>query len=379
MAGANISGNLRNPQVAIPRGTLAAIAVSAVTYTLFALVSGATYARDADGSEVVLDKPQDCYLNTSCPYGLHNYYQAVCEDRLIPIITFFAKGYGPGNDPRRAYALCFLITVAVLMIDVNWGTSTTATTYKHAFNGVMKLTKNETHVKNYRPQSPIDASNQLATARRIEEMSQKVLRREHIKGICKVVVAPSLENGCTMLYQVCGLGRMSPNIVLLGFMESALRGGGDTALLKRAYSMSEESISSAGSEVEKVSSKKTVIDVWWLSDDGGLTLLVPYLLTQKGSRLKGASLRIFTVAPEGMSVPSEEKRMASLLEKFRIHYSYLHVVPAFTKPNQETNEKFYKSLKPFLGENEEGLTDPYRYFSTLPFPQKDVSSSLYMN
>ncbi|KAK6014344.1 hypothetical protein OSTOST_20296, partial [Ostertagia ostertagi] len=197
-------------------------------------------------------------------------FQAVCEDKLIPLITFFAKGYGPGNDPRRAYALCFLITIAVLMIDINWGTSTTATTYKHAFNGVMKLTKNETHVKNYRPQvlvlsgapherppliqlaysitrgasllmcgnvihepTSLEASNQLATARRIEEMSQKVLRREHIKGICKVVVAPSLENGCTMLYQICGLGRMSPNIVLLGFMESALKSGDDTGLSKR--------------------------------------------------------------------------------------------------------------------------------------------------
>ncbi|KAK6031282.1 hypothetical protein OSTOST_02569 [Ostertagia ostertagi] len=48
MAGANISGNLRNPQVAIPRGTLAAIAVSAAIYTLFAMISGATYTRDAD-------------------------------------------------------------------------------------------------------------------------------------------------------------------------------------------------------------------------------------------------------------------------------------------------------------------------------------------
>ncbi|KAK6031283.1 hypothetical protein OSTOST_02570 [Ostertagia ostertagi] len=76
MAGANISGNLRNPQVAIPRGTLAAIAVSAAIYTLFAMVSGATYARDADGtSEIDMGKPPDCYLNSSCPFGLHNYYQ----------------------------------------------------------------------------------------------------------------------------------------------------------------------------------------------------------------------------------------------------------------------------------------------------------------
>ena len=28
------------------------------------------------------------------------------------------------------------------------------------------------------------------------------------------------------------------------------------------------------------------IDVWWLSDDGGLTLLVPYLLKQRKSHLE---------------------------------------------------------------------------------------------
>ncbi|KAK6030380.1 amino acid permease, partial [Ostertagia ostertagi] len=150
MAGANISGHLKNPQAAIPRGTLAAIAVSTVVYTAFALVAGATYARDADGvNEVDHDNPPDCYLNASCPFGLHNYYQmvtvtsvwpplitigivasslcsamsslvsaprAVCTDKLIPKLAFFAKGYGPGNDPRRAYALAFLITVFVVMI-----------------------------------------------------------------------------------------------------------------------------------------------------------------------------------------------------------------------------------------------------------------------
>lgn len=32
--------------------------------------------------------------------------------------------------------------------------------------------------------------------------------------------------------------------------------------------------------------KKAVIDVWWLYDDGGLTLLIPYLLTQPKSYLE---------------------------------------------------------------------------------------------
>ncbi|KAK5973234.1 hypothetical protein GCK32_015922, partial [Trichostrongylus colubriformis] len=41
---------------------------------------------------------------------------AVCEDKLIPSINYFAKGYGAGNDPRRAYALCYAITIAIVMI-----------------------------------------------------------------------------------------------------------------------------------------------------------------------------------------------------------------------------------------------------------------------
>ena len=34
--------------------------------------------------------------------------------------------------------------------------------------------------------------------------------------------------------------------------------------------------------------KMGTIDVWWLYDDGGLALLVPYLLANKGSYLNGA-------------------------------------------------------------------------------------------
>lgn len=32
--------------------------------------------------------------------------------------------------------------------------------------------------------------------------------------------------------------------------------------------------------------KNGIIDVWWLYDDGGLTLLIPYLLTNQASYLE---------------------------------------------------------------------------------------------
>ncbi|EPB77185.1 hypothetical protein ANCCEY_03711 [Ancylostoma ceylanicum] len=121
----------------------------------------------------------------------------------------------------------------------------------------------------------------------------------------------------------------------------------------------------------KTASRGATIDVWWLSDDGGLTLLVPYLLTQSKSylevrlaimmfvpglvqRIQGARLRVFTIAAEGTSISTEEERMASLLQKFRIQYTYLHVVAAINQPRKETVDQFYKSLEPYVGD-EEGM------------------------
>jgi solute carrier family 12 sodium/potassium/chloride transporter 2 len=49
MAGANISGDLANPQKAIPKGTLIAIAFTTVIYLLLVTFTGATTLRDADG------------------------------------------------------------------------------------------------------------------------------------------------------------------------------------------------------------------------------------------------------------------------------------------------------------------------------------------
>lgn len=49
LAGANISGDLKDPQKSIPKGTLLAIFISTATYILMVIVSGATVARDATG------------------------------------------------------------------------------------------------------------------------------------------------------------------------------------------------------------------------------------------------------------------------------------------------------------------------------------------
>lgn len=155
LAGANISGDLKDPQKSIPKGTILAIIISTTTYLIMVLMVGATVVRDATGiSEDALNSTfafLDCQ-NTNCSYGLQNsfvvielvsgfgpiiyagcfaatlssalaslvsapkVFQALCKDELYPKIIWFAKGFGKNNEPVRGYVLTFFISIAFILI-----------------------------------------------------------------------------------------------------------------------------------------------------------------------------------------------------------------------------------------------------------------------
>ncbi|XP_070687017.1 solute carrier family 12 member 1 [Pempheris klunzingeri] len=169
LAGANISGDLRDPQGAIPKGTLLAILITGVTYLAVALCVSATVVRDATGNVTDLINPgvpcigpavAACELGYNfskcaideCKYGLMNnrqvmtlvsgfgpliiagtfsatlssalaslvsapkVFQALCKDNIYKILHFFAKGHGKNNEPIRGYVLTFIISVAFILI-----------------------------------------------------------------------------------------------------------------------------------------------------------------------------------------------------------------------------------------------------------------------
>ncbi len=138
---------------------------------------------------------------------------------------------------------------------------------------------------------------------------------------------------------------------------------------------------------------KGYLDVWWLFDDGGLTILLPYLLTR--SRIwKECDLRVFTAA-SNRKLKSNEVRMASLLKKFRIDVSAIVEVSGLNaRPRAESIEKF-KAMRPdseSLGEEyldkktlrqirlgeliQEHSSDSKLIVLTLPIPRKTVVSPL---
>ncbi|KAL7639645.1 UNVERIFIED_CONTAM: hypothetical protein RMT77_010147 [Armadillidium vulgare] len=164
VAGANLSGDLKDPAASIPKGTLLAILTTCCTYVIYPFFMGGAVVRDASGNESmyksysnlpVYDNP--CFnrsycANETCDYGLQNSFQimelmsawgpliymgtyaatlssaiaslvgaprvlqALAKDRLYPYIHIFEVGWGANNDPVRGYVLVFLISFACVMV-----------------------------------------------------------------------------------------------------------------------------------------------------------------------------------------------------------------------------------------------------------------------
>ncbi|XP_028043473.1 bumetanide-sensitive sodium-(potassium)-chloride cotransporter [Bombyx mandarina] len=93
------------------------------------------------------------------------------------------------------------------------------------------------------------------------------------------------------------------------------------------------------------------VDVWWLYDDGGLTILLPYIISQR-SAWGNCKLRIFALANRLNEMELEERNMANLLSKFRIDYSSLTMVQDITEPPQaETKALFDETIKKFTSDS----------------------------
>ncbi|KXJ28248.1 Solute carrier family 12 member 2 [Exaiptasia diaphana] len=278
--------------------------------------------------------------------GAPKTFQAVCKDKVFPKTEFFAVGHGPGNEPRREF-------------------------------GTIPPEKDS-----------------------IEDT--KWLQDCNIKAFRSVTTAPNLRTGVQNMLDLCGLGKMKPNTVVLGFKKDCFFSSksaiadyfgiindifdrnfglvllrmGEIFFIDLEDGASSESESDgnddvgsnetiqgtikfflSNSELAFQDKQQGIFFVWWLYDDGGLTVLFFFLLSQH--RLwSGCQLRIFSVNIRSKhTIKSLEINMAKLMKKFRITASCVDQVPgANTKPCKESLDAF-KNL-PVKEELEEGdITD----------------------
>ena len=180
VAGANLSGDLKDPAYSIPKGTLLAIIFTYITYIGYGILVGFTFLKQVSGnvqdylgtseefpnitfpsyddcsieannirqniSELISDYSEGCKFGSAIDQktmtllsgtgylvycgcygatlssaiaslvGAPRVLQAVGKDKIYPKVEFFAKGHGANNDPFRGYILVFLIAFGCLMI-----------------------------------------------------------------------------------------------------------------------------------------------------------------------------------------------------------------------------------------------------------------------
>ncbi len=130
MAGANMSGDLKDPGRAIPLGTLAAVGATAAIYVSLAVLLGSVRTAPAlqQNSLVMGDVARWPALITAGIFaatlssalgsmmGAPRILQALARDNVLTSLRFFAPGSGPANEPRRAVLAAFVIAEACILL-----------------------------------------------------------------------------------------------------------------------------------------------------------------------------------------------------------------------------------------------------------------------
>ncbi|XP_054163033.1 solute carrier family 12 member 3-like [Oppia nitens] len=548
--GASMSADLKEPASAIIKGTFMAIATTSTTYSIIVIFLGFTIVAYSDGNAAsIIFNNQTCEAANNCPFGLINnfqtmaltgaisqtgikiepliyagifaatlssalgcytaaprIFQAFCDDHLVPVITWFGKGYGPSRDPRHGYIITFIIAAIFVAIgDVNtagvwisnfylgaffivnislfhvsmvnpisfrpgfrfynkwisliiglfcvalmflfdyisaavvsgliiiiyllmffvdpskanWGSSTEACCFDCARSLTFRLNKQEDHIKSYRPivlllsgnpknrQVLVDMANRITkghgmlflshvtegplsykTRERVIDSQRVWIKSERINAFYKLIESEFLSDGIRNQMHSTGVGKFTPNIVMLGY-KSDWRSAKDDDLrdyydvihnvleahyslvmfrVKEGLDFSDHfvatfnnsltvnrmenngeiySISSTmDSNTNETTTTKTpmshmechrlanrfkykqspgFIDVWWLYDDGGLSLLIPYILINDKLWQK-CRLRVFTVAEGNQELNVIKNNLSELLKKFRIPFADVYAL-----------------------------------------------------
>ncbi|XP_066569608.1 solute carrier family 12 member 3 [Amia ocellicauda] len=291
---------------------------------------------------------------------------------------------------------------------VNWGSSVQAGSYNMALSYSIGLNHVEDHIKNYRPQClvltgppscrPVLVDFVATFTKNLSLMmcgnvvigpptvdAQEVafssshvtwLNQRKVRSFYHGIVAEDLRSGARMLLQAAGLGRIKPNVLLMGFKKNwqsdrpcnienyigiihdafDLRYG--VCLFRKkegldlSRSMQADRIPDMLGPEEQPSTAfqtkqgKKTIDIYWLFDDGGLTLLIPYLLTRR-KRWQTCKVRVF-VGGEINKVDEQRKAFMALLNKFRLGFHDVQVLPDINEaPRPEHLKRFEDLLGPY--------------------------------
>ncbi|KAJ8980702.1 hypothetical protein NQ317_019195, partial [Molorchus minor] len=154
---------------------------------------------------------------------------------------------------------------------------------------------------------------------------RRTMEEEKVKGFAEVLVSRNIVEGLSNLIQTAGLGGLKPNTVILGWPYGWRQSEDDRTwqvFLETVRNVTAahmallvpKGINFFPNSTDKVSGN---IDIWWIVHDGGLLMLLPFLLKQHRT-WKNCKMRIFTVAQMEDNSIQMKKDLKTFLYHLRI-------------------------------------------------------------
>ena len=219
---------------------------------------------------------------------------------------------------------------------------------------------------------PSESENFIENDKKSEEI-KKWFSDQKISSFYKHIFAENFYRGSDALIQTVGLGSLKPNTVLMGFkhnwrednyinvknyidtIQKAFKCRYGVGILRLPDSIRDSkdftfSNNFTSPKKSSGSSKKKRIDVWWLVDDGGLCILVAHLM-QKQKAFKDAEIRIFTGVNQKGDVDHKQRKMKTLMEKFRISFESIHIIKELGQhPSEAIKKAYLAGIKDFTSD-----------------------------
>jgi len=128
--GVSMSGDLAEPGRSLPRGTFLAVGVSLLIYLVTSAMFAAALPADAlvadyDAMGRIAWRPELIVVGIVAAtissalasfLGAPRILQALAADEVFPLLRPFARGSGPGNNPRRAVLLTLAIALGFIAL-----------------------------------------------------------------------------------------------------------------------------------------------------------------------------------------------------------------------------------------------------------------------
>ncbi|CAH0588113.1 unnamed protein product [Chrysodeixis includens] len=438
-------------------------------------------------------------LNAIAPL-ITNFYLA--SYALINFCTFHAAFFKPINwRPRfrffniwvslAGFLLCLTIMMVISWVmallttfifitlyllvlyrkpETSWGSSTDAQRYQETITNILVISQRTANIKSFYPQllvlagkpglrpwlldmagfitkvgsfmivadiEPAKLSLPEREKRRI--MAEECYRREKLRAFYILLQEFNYEQGILAFLQVAGIGRIAPNVILLGYkhnwpicsheilltyyrmIRASFKHGRSVSILRVPSNMrppdkwmssprsgredpswtlpdepspqetihsravtvmnsdsdlelespmryiaedvpetalsvqvNQSPISSAQSSKSRMSARRlnykqfnfhssSIMDVWWLFDDGGMNILLPYIIARRSNKEK-MTMRIFALPRGKQRRNTALEEVAKILNTFRIEYSQLILVEGLSEKPSDNSWKFFHSI-----------------------------------